>query len=127
MLMPAKTNLGAPIGADAGPKKVLVCFDDWVKVISFGDVTGWWRTAVPLDRVAPVLYAAIPLDGGHHKSPAEPALGARPSPIAYSSSSNVTRKHPSTSPPLLIDADVQRPRIMPGGWPLRQTRCASVI
>lgn len=44
MLLPAKTKLGAPIGADGGPMKVLACFNDWVKVISFDGVTGWWRT-----------------------------------------------------------------------------------
>ncbi len=44
MLLPAKTKLGAPIGADGGPMKVLACFNNWVKVISFDGVTGWWRT-----------------------------------------------------------------------------------
>ncbi len=42
--LPAKTKLGAPIGADGGPKKVLACIGNWVKVESFDGVTGWWRT-----------------------------------------------------------------------------------
>jgi len=41
---PARTRGGAPIGADGGPKKVLACLGDWVKVESFDGVTGWWRT-----------------------------------------------------------------------------------
>ena len=43
-LLPAKNKLGAPIGADGGPKKVLACVGNWVKVESFDGVTGWYRT-----------------------------------------------------------------------------------
>lgn len=42
--LPAKTKLGAPIGADGSPKKVLACNGNWVQVESFDGVTGWYRT-----------------------------------------------------------------------------------
>lgn len=40
----AKNALGAEVGADGGPKKVLACEGDWVKVESHDGVTGWWNS-----------------------------------------------------------------------------------
>lgn len=42
--LPARTKLGAPISADGGPKKVLACQGEWVKVESYDGVVGWWKT-----------------------------------------------------------------------------------
>jgi hypothetical protein len=41
---PAKNALGAEVGADGGPKRVLACDGDWVKVESHDGVTGWWNS-----------------------------------------------------------------------------------
>jgi hypothetical protein len=40
---PAKTELGAEIGPDGAPKRILACSGMWALVESYDGVRGWWR------------------------------------------------------------------------------------
>ena len=42
--LPAMGKLGGPISVDGGPRRVLACQGDWVKVESHNGVTGWWNS-----------------------------------------------------------------------------------